>query len=327
MATRWQPSGNQWFTVGIPGGNQVVTKKKGGKVANRRMFSKELIQSDKFFSMSIKSQLLYFHIGLLVDDDGFSNNYRMYMNVINADEENLYELQKLGYIYVFESGVLVVRDFLQSNQLRKDRYNETIYKDELSLINVRNKRYYINEKNMATIWQPDGNQVATDGLPLVNTDKIRLDKISLDKKSSDKDSRDVEVKDENHEFKNNSENEDEEIKNNNSKKLSKESLEKILDKWNNLDVNIPKVQALNSNTQRYQMLRARINEHGLEKVLEAIDKIKDSNFLKGYVNDFRITIDWFVKPTNFIKVLEGNYSDKVSEQEEYINNFTKGLGW
>lgn len=291
------------------------------------MFSKELIQSDKFFSMSIKSQLLYFHIGLLVDDDGFSNNYRMYMNVINADEENLYELQKQGYIYVFESGVLVVRDFLQSNQLRKDRYNETIYKDELSLINVRNKRYYINEKNMATIWQPDDNQVATDGLPLVNPDKIRLDKISVDKKSSDKDSRDVEVKDENHELKNNSENEDEEIKNNNPNKLSKESLEKILDKWNNLDVNIPKVQALNSNTQRYQMLRARINEHGLEKVLEAIDKIKDSNFLKGYVNDFRITIDWFVKPTNFIKVLEGNYSDKVSEQEEYINKFTEGLNW
>lgn len=180
---------------------------------------------------------------------------------------------------------------------------------------------------MNIYWQPNDNQVATDGLPLVNPDKIRLDKISVDKKSSDKDSRDVEVKDENHELKNNSENEDEEIKNNNPNKLSKESLEKILDKWNNLDVNIPKVQALNSNTQRYQMLRARINEHGLEKVLEAIDKIKDSNFLKGYVNDFRITIDWFVKPTNFIKVLEGNYSDKVSEQEEYIKNFTKGLGW
>ena len=285
-------------------------------MANRRMFSKELIQSDKFFSMSIKSQLLYFHIGLLVDDDGFSNNYRMYMNVINADEENLYELQKQGYIYVFESGVLVVRDFLQSNQLRKDRYNETIYKDELSLINVRNKRYYINEKNMATIWQPDDNQVATDGLPLVNPDKIRLDKISVDKKSSDKDSRDVEVKDENHE-----------LKNNNSNKLSKESLEKILDKWNNLDVNIPKVQVINSNTQRYQMLKARINENGLETVLQGIDKIKESKFLKGYVSDFRITIDWFIKPNNFIKVLEGNYSDKVSEQEEYINKFTEGLNW
>lgn len=113
----------------------------------------------------------------------------------------------------------------------------------------------------------------------------------------------------------------------NTNTLKKDNLQKIIDEWNNLDVNIPKVQALNSNTQRYQMLRARINEHGLEKVLEAIDKIKDSNFLKGYVNDFRITIDWFVKPTNFIKVLEGNYSDKVSEQEEYINNFTKGLGW
>lgn len=113
----------------------------------------------------------------------------------------------------------------------------------------------------------------------------------------------------------------------NTNTLKKDNLQKIIDKWNNLDVNIPKVQVINSNTQRYQMLKARINENGLETVLQGIDKIKESKFLKGYVSDFRITIDWFIKPNNFIKVLEGNYSDKVSEQDEYINNFTKGLGW
>lgn len=84
----------------------------------------------------------------------------------------------------------------------------------------------------------------------------------------------------------------------------------ILGVWNSLDKNIPKIQTLNANTQRYNMLKARINEHGLDTVIKAIKSIDQSKFLKGYVSDFRITIDWFIKPNNFIKVLEGNYSDK-----------------
>lgn len=84
----------------------------------------------------------------------------------------------------------------------------------------------------------------------------------------------------------------------------------IISAWNSLDKNIPKIQTLNANTQRYNMLKARINEHGLDTVIKAIKSIDNSKFLKGYVSDFRITIDWFIKPNNFIKVLEGNYNDK-----------------
>lgn len=84
----------------------------------------------------------------------------------------------------------------------------------------------------------------------------------------------------------------------------------IISAWNSLDKNIPKIQTLNANTQRYNMLKARINEHGLDTVIKAIKSIDQSKFLKGYVSDFRITIDWFIKPNNFIKVLEGNYNDK-----------------
>lgn len=84
----------------------------------------------------------------------------------------------------------------------------------------------------------------------------------------------------------------------------------IISAWNSLDKNIPRIQTLNANTQRYNMLKARINEHGLDTVIKAIKSIDNSKFLKGYVSDFRITIDWFIKPNNFIKVLEGNYNDK-----------------
>ena len=89
----------------------------------------------------------------------------------------------------------------------------------------------------------------------------------------------------------------------------------IIDEWNSLDDNIPKLQALNPSTNRYKLIQARINQYGLEKVIEALKSINQSEFLKGYKTDFRITFDWFIKPNNFVKVMEGNYIDKKATQE------------
>lgn len=86
----------------------------------------------------------------------------------------------------------------------------------------------------------------------------------------------------------------------------------IMDTWNKLDKNIPRIQSLNPNTNRYRLIKARINENGLNKVLGAIGSINQSPFLQGYVTDFVINFDWFIKPNNFIKVLEGNYKDKAT---------------
>ena len=88
---------------------------------------------------------------------------------------------------------------------------------------------------------------------------------------------------------------------------------KVISEWNSLDKNIPKIKTLNSSTDRYKMLKARINEHGLDKVLEAIRSIGNSQFLQGYRASFVITFDWFIRPNNFVKVLEGNYTDKQSQ--------------
>lgn len=88
------------------------------------------------------------------------------------------------------------------------------------------------------------------------------------------------------------------------------SIDQVIDEWNRLDKNIPRIKTLNENTKRYRFLKLRIDEHGLENVIKAIRSIDNSKFLKGYVSDFKITFDWFVEPNNFIKVLEGNYIDK-----------------
>lgn len=113
-------------------------------------------------------------------------------------------------------------------------------------------------------------------------------------------------------------------KNTNNSQVDDEDFQtQILSAWNSLDKNIPRIQTLKSNTQRYNMLKARINEHGLDTVIKAIKSIEQSKFLKGYVSDFRITIDWFIKPNNFIKVLEGNYNDK-SDEKLYKNSKNDG---
>lgn len=58
------------------------------------------------------------------------------------------------------------------------------------------------------------------------------------------------------------------------------------------------------------MLTARIKEYGIENVLTAIENVKQSDFLQGRIGKgWTITFDWFVRPNNFPKVLEGNYSN------------------
>ena len=65
------------------------------------------------------------------------------------------------------------------------------------------------------------------------------------------------------------------------------------------------------------MLRARVNQYGVAGVLEAIEKVRSSGFLNGQnSNGWVITFEWFVKPNNFIKVLEGNYNGRLSVQKK-----------
>ena len=85
----------------------------------------------------------------------------------------------------------------------------------------------------------------------------------------------------------------------------------LIEKWNELPDTISKISTLKKDTQRFKMLSQRVTEYGIDKVLEAIEQIKRSSFLLGK-NDrgWTITFEWFVRPNNFIKVLEGNYIDK-----------------
>lgn len=105
---------------------------------------------------------------------------------------------------------------------------------------------------------------------------------------------------------------------------------KIIEEWNSIDDNVPNVTLIRSESTRQKLLQARINEYGFDNVLKAIDNVKNSQYLKGYVKPFRVTFDWFIKPNNFPKILDGNYNDftapKSNDEEfDYIkaNQYTE----
>ena len=86
-------------------------------------------------------------------------------------------------------------------------------------------------------------------------------------------------------------------------------IKKIADAWNSLGLS--KVSKFVPATNRHKLLKARIKEYGVDSILEAIDKIRNSDFLMGKTGDgWTITFDWFIRPNNFPKVLDGNYDNK-----------------
>ncbi len=91
-----------------------------------------------------------------------------------------------------------------------------------------------------------------------------------------------------------------------------DSVQKIGNYWNESvkETLIKPITKLTPHTKRYESLNARCNEYGYDKVIEAIGKIKNSDFLQGKNSKgWVITFDWFVLPNNFPKVLEGNYDN------------------
>ena len=99
-------------------------------------------------------------------------------------------------------------------------------------------------------------------------------------------------------------------------------VQKVVDEWNKLQqFGIQPVVRMTS--RRTQMLKARIREYGMEKIMEAIEKVKKSDFLAGRKKDFIITFEFFINPNKFIKILEGFYDNRDEDMHNGFNGKTQ----
>ena len=138
-------------------------------MAEKRMFTKKITESDAFLDMPLSAQCLYFHLNMSADDDGFVNAPKKIQRLIGASDDDLKLLIAKAFVLVFETGVLVIKHWRMHNTIRQDRYHPTDYQEEYKQIGLKPNNSYT--------WQPNGNQLETEN---------RLDKNRLDKNSKEK---------------------------------------------------------------------------------------------------------------------------------------------
>lgn len=124
-------------------------------MAQKRMFSLRIIDTDDFLAMPTSARLLYFDLSMRADDDGFVDAPKKIMKITGASEDDIKILIGKQYLLPFEEGVCVIKHWHIHNLIRSDRYKETDYKELKSRLVVTDGKYH--KVNVI----PDGNQMAT----------------------------------------------------------------------------------------------------------------------------------------------------------------------
>ena len=249
-------------------------------MAKKRMFAKSIVLSDAFLDMPMSARCLYFTLGMLADDDGFVGSPRAIMRQCGASPDDLNVLLAKRYVLAFESGVIVIKHWRINNYLRQDRYTETTYIEERSELTLDATGAYIEAEDTSGI---------PPGIPTVYPDKRREEEISEDKEREDVTLSDESV-------------------------CRPQDVRQVFDAWQSLG--IQKLRKIpDASTAAGKMLRARIKDYGIGSVLEAVEIVRASDFLMGRVKDFQITFDWFVRPNNFLNIVNGKYDNRDREQD------------
>ena len=243
------------------------------------MFSKRIVESTRFLRMPATSQNLYFHLGMLADDDGIVEAYPV-MCTTGASEDDLRVLVSKKFVTVLnQDTVTYINDWLEHNTIRADRKKDSIYKDLLlevvpdAEIIEPKQSYYSRQKE---ICQTNGGQ---NGDKEQTNDSLSKDKISKGKVSKGK--------------------------------VSKENIDyqQIADLYNETCVSFPRLTKLSDS--RKKAIRARLKQYSVDDFRRMFEMAESSDFLKGK-NDrnWSATFDWMVKDANMAKILDGNYNDK-----------------
>ncbi len=119
-------------------------------MAQRRMFNVQIIDSDAFIGMPATTQNLYFHLCMRADDDGFISGPRKIQRMIGASDDDMKLLLAKRFILAFDSGIVVVKHWRIHNYIQKDRYHETLYKEEKATLFMKPDGAYTDHPVLPT---------------------------------------------------------------------------------------------------------------------------------------------------------------------------------
>ena len=248
-------------------------------MANRRMFSLDVINTDAFLDMPVSAQCLYFHLGMRADDDGFISAPKQVMRIATCSQDDMRLLIAKKFIIPFETGVVVIRHWKQHNYIQSDRYRKSIYQEEFKQLSLNGNVYELDTDCIQSVLKSDTEceHVVSDSLP--------QDRLGKDRLGKDRDNIDYQL---------------------------------IVDKYNSICVSLPKVIKLSNNRKKAIGARLKqYSVEDFEKLFEMAESssfLKGQNN-RNWSADF----DWLIKDANMAKVLEGKYNDKKESEKDGEN--------
>lgn len=264
-------------------------------MAERRMLSKSIIDNDTFLDLPQTAQNLYFHLLMRADDDGFISNPKSIMRIIGARDDDLKVLIVKNFLIPFDSGVVVIKHWRIHNYIQKDRYKQTLHKEELSSLSLDENKAYIDKNIDVSKMYPECIQTVSKMDTQVSIGK---DIDSIGNSLSSIDSIEVNISD--LPF---GEKEEENIQNNEQEHIQTaySKLVSYFEKEKNAPVTSTEMHILHEFTQLYS----------IEFIQEAFKVAIENNTRKlSYVR--AILQDW-----------EGKGFKRVEEIREYRNSFGK----
>ena len=241
-----------------------------------------IIDSDAFLDMPLSTQSLYFHLSMRADDDGFINNPKKIQRMVGATDDDLKILIGKKFIIPFESGIVVIKHWKIHNYIRQDRYKETVYLNEKSLLIEKENKSYTLDVNKAieashinadTIGIPNDNQRLTQ-------DRLGKDRLGKDRLGKDRD--------------------------------PQPPYNDIKDLFNKICKSYPSIKSLSDTRKKHIKARWIQFDEDINTFEMAFKLLEQSEFCKGNNNrQWKANFEWLIKnDTNMLKVLEGNYLDK-----------------
>lgn len=126
-------------------------------MAEKRMFTKKVVESDAFLDLPFSAQCLYFHLNMNSDDDGFLNSPGKIIRIAGASQEDLNLLIEKRFILDFGNGVIVIKHWKMHNTLKKDRYKPTQYQKQFDMLSVKENGAYTERNHNGTTLEPKRN--------------------------------------------------------------------------------------------------------------------------------------------------------------------------
>ncbi len=116
-------------------------------MAQKRMFSLNVVDTDRFLEMPVSARLLYYELGMRADDDGFVDNWKKILTFTGLKEDDMKVLISKSFVIPFDSGIIVIRHWRLNNYLQKDRIKPTIHQEEFKILGLDENNVYTLDTN------------------------------------------------------------------------------------------------------------------------------------------------------------------------------------